>query len=92
MLNVSGHNIGLGKKTRYDNKARATLVIRKNVENCGGGWMFANPQTLDREDSPLAIFVPCIALPRNPRRRKKQSKETNQDSIENIAQDNFLHP
>ena len=74
MLNVSGHNIGLGKNTSVTiiKLECTTLVIRKNVENCVRLDVRKSAQTLDREDSPLAIFVPCIALPtRNPRREKE---------------------
>ena len=75
MLNVSGHNIGLGKNTSVTiiKLECTTLVIRKNVETLWGRLdVRKSAQTLDREDSPLAIFVPCIALPtRNPRREKE---------------------
>ena len=89
MLNVSGHNIGLGKNTSVAiiKLECTTLVILKNVENCGGGCMFANQPRLLIARIVLSPFsfraLPCPHGTRG--ERKKQSKETNQDSIEDIA-------
>jgi hypothetical protein len=60
----------------YDNKARMhnpchpkkyrKLCVRMDVRK--------SAQALDREDSPLAIFVPCIAQPTGNPRREKETK------------------
>ena len=74
MLNVS-ESQHISWAIHSDNKARTRNPLSsKNIESVCEAGCLPSAQTLDREDSPLSFFVPCIALPtRNPRRKSKRA-------------------